>query len=91
MALDRKVAIVNLTTGKIDIKPISLQMRKKFLGGRGLAAYLLYKYAKPGCDPLGPDNAVIFSAGILGGMPRFRSLQNRRYDEKPPHRPSGKR
>ena len=69
MALDRKVAIVNLTTGEINIKPITLQMRKQFLGGRGLAAYLLYKNSKPGCDPLGPDNAVIFSAGILGGMP----------------------
>ena len=68
MSLDRKVAIVDLTTGQIDVKPISLQMRKQFLGGRGLAAYLLYKYAKPGCDPLGPDNVVIFSAGILGGM-----------------------
>jgi aldehyde:ferredoxin oxidoreductase len=43
-----------------------LAVRKAFLGGRGLAAYLLYKYAKPGCDPLGPDNVVIFSAGILG-------------------------
>ncbi|MCX7965489.1 MAG: hypothetical protein N2596_02540 [Syntrophorhabdaceae bacterium] len=67
MALNRKVAIVNLTTGEIDIRPIPLEVRKAFLGGRGLAAYLLYKYSKPGCDPMGPDNAVIFSAGILGG------------------------
>lgn len=67
MALNRKVAIVNLTTGEIDIRPIPLEVRKAFLGGRGLAAYLLYKFSKPGCDPMGPDNAVIFSAGILGG------------------------
>ena len=67
MALDRKLAVVDLTTGKIETKPISLEVRKKFLGGRGLAAYLLYKYVKPGCDPMGPDNAVIFSAGPLGG------------------------
>jgi len=68
MSLDRKVAIVDLTTGKIDIRPIPLEVRKQFLGGRGLAAYLLYKHSKPGCDPMGPDNAVIFSAGILGAM-----------------------
>ncbi|MBI5441840.1 MAG: aldehyde ferredoxin oxidoreductase [Deltaproteobacteria bacterium] len=67
MPLDRKVAIVNLTTGAIEKKTITLDVRKAFLGGRGLAAYLLYKYAKPGCDPVGPDNAVIFSAGVLGG------------------------
>ncbi len=67
MPLDRKIAIVNMTTGEVDIKPISLEVRKNVLGGRGLAAYLLYKYSKPGCDPIGPDNAVIFSAGVLGG------------------------
>lgn len=67
MPLDKKVAIVDLTTGEIEIKPIPLEIRKTFLGGRGFAAYLLYKYAKPGCDPMGPDNVVIFSAGILGG------------------------
>ena len=67
MALDRKLAVIDLTTGKIEIKPIPVEVRKKFLGGRGLAAYLLYKYVKPGCDPMGPDNAVIFSAGPLGG------------------------
>ena len=67
MALDRKIAFIDLSTGKIDIKPISIEARKLFLGGRGLAAYLLYKYTNPGCDPMGPDNAVIFSAGPLGG------------------------
>ncbi len=67
MPLDRKIAIVNMTTGEVDIKSVSLEVRKNLLGGRGLAAYLLYKYSKPGCDPLGPDNAVIFSAGVLGG------------------------
>jgi aldehyde:ferredoxin oxidoreductase len=67
MALDRKLAVVDLTTGVIEKKVIPLAVRKAFLGGRGLASYLLYKYAKPGCDPLGPDNVVIFSAGVLGG------------------------
>lgn len=67
MALNRKIAIVDLTTGDIEKRPIPLDVRKAFLGGRGLDAYLLYKYAKPNCDPLGSDNVVIFSAGILGG------------------------
>src|SRR5574340_157258 len=66
MALNRKVAIIDLTTGTIEKKPISLDVRKTFLGGRGPDAYLLHKYAKPGCDALGPDNVVLFSAGILG-------------------------
>jgi aldehyde:ferredoxin oxidoreductase len=65
MPLNRKIAYIDLTTGDIQIKPIPLDVRKKFLGGRGLDAYLLYNHTKKGCDPLGPDNALMISGGIL--------------------------
>jgi len=67
MALNRKIAYIDLTTGEIEIKPIPLELRKKFLGGRGLDAYLLYNNTKKGCDPLGPENTLIVSAGLLVG------------------------
>ncbi len=65
MALDRKIAYIDLAAGKIEIKPIPLEARKKFIGGRGLDAYLLYNNAPPGCDPLGPDNPLMVSGGLL--------------------------
>jgi aldehyde:ferredoxin oxidoreductase len=65
MALNRKIAYVDLSTGKIEIKPIPVDVRRKFLGGRGLDAYLLYNHTKQGCDALGPDNALIVSGGFL--------------------------
>jgi len=65
MALNRKIAYIDLTTGDVETKPIPLEIRKKFLGGRGLDAYLLYNHCKKGCDPLGPDNPLLISAGIL--------------------------
>ncbi len=65
MALNRKIAYINLTTGDIEIKPIPLDVRKKFLGGRGLDAYLLLNHSKKGCAPLGPANPLIVSGGIL--------------------------
>jgi aldehyde:ferredoxin oxidoreductase len=65
MALNRKIAYIDLTTGDIETKPIPLEIRKKFLGGRGLDAYLLYNHTKKGCDPLGPGNALLISGGIL--------------------------
>jgi aldehyde:ferredoxin oxidoreductase len=65
MPLDRKVAYVNLSTGECEAKSIPLEIRKKFIGGRGLNAYLLLNNAKEGCDPLGPDNALIMGGGIL--------------------------
>ncbi|MDP2646495.1 MAG: aldehyde ferredoxin oxidoreductase family protein [Desulfobacterales bacterium] len=65
MALSRKIAYIDLSTGKIEVQPIPLEMRKKFLGGRGLDAYLLYNHAPKGVDPLGPKNPLIVSGGIL--------------------------
>ncbi|MFW6105598.1 MAG: aldehyde ferredoxin oxidoreductase N-terminal domain-containing protein, partial [Chloroflexota bacterium] len=67
MALNRKIAYINLTTGEIETKPIPLAVRKKFLGGRGLDMYLMYNHIKPGVDPLGPDNVACISAGVLVG------------------------
>jgi aldehyde:ferredoxin oxidoreductase len=67
MAMNRKIGYVNLSTGEIETKPISLEIRKKFLGGRGLNAYLLYNHTKQGIDPLGPENAIMFAGGFLCG------------------------
>ncbi len=65
MALNRKIAYIDLSTGEVEVKPIPLEVRKKYLGGRGLDAYLLYNHTQKGCDPLGPGNALIISGGIL--------------------------
>jgi aldehyde:ferredoxin oxidoreductase len=46
MALKRRIAYIDLSTGDIETKPIPLDVRKKFLGGRGLDAYLLYNHTK---------------------------------------------
>jgi aldehyde:ferredoxin oxidoreductase len=67
MALNRKIAYINLTTDKIETNPIPISIRRKFLGGRGLDMYLMYNHIKPGVDPLGPDNVAFISAGILVG------------------------
>ena len=67
MPLNRKIAYIDLSTGEVQTKPIPLNVRKKFLGGRGLDAYLLYNHTKKGCDPLGPGNVITVSSGLLGG------------------------
>lgn len=65
MPLNRKVAYIDLTTGDIQTKAIPLDVRRKFLGGRGLDAYLLYNHTAQGCDPIGPDNTLMVSGGLL--------------------------
>ena len=67
MALNRKIAYIDLTSGTIETKPIPLEIRRKYLGGRGLDAYLLYNHTEAGVEAPSPDNALLISAGILGG------------------------
>ena len=67
MALNRKIAYIDLDTETITLEPIPMEWRRKFIGGRGMDAYLLYNHTRVGCDPLGPDNVVVISAGLLGG------------------------
>jgi len=58
---------VNLETKRItseDVPPAHAG-----LGGRGLTASLLNAEVPPNCDPLGPENKLIFAPGILTGTP----------------------
>jgi aldehyde:ferredoxin oxidoreductase len=64
-----KTAIVNLSTGQITISETPPELLGRFLGGRGLGAKLLYDMVGPEVDPLGPDNALIFTAAPLTGTP----------------------
>jgi aldehyde:ferredoxin oxidoreductase len=39
----------------------------KLLGGRALSAKILLAECDPSCDPLGPDNVLVFAPGVLTG------------------------
>lgn len=65
MALQRRIAYIDLTSREIQTAPIPIEIRKRFVGGRGLDAYLLYNHTKQGVDPLGPDNVLLISGGLL--------------------------
>ncbi len=67
MALNRNIAYIDLTTGEVRTEPIPLEWRRKYIGGRGLDAYLLYTHCPPQADPLGPENVLLISAGLLVG------------------------
>jgi aldehyde:ferredoxin oxidoreductase len=58
---------VDLTTQSFKIKPLDKEMAEKFVGGRGFTAKIEYDELKPGIDPLGPENVLIFAPGPLTG------------------------
>ncbi|MCL6448797.1 MAG: aldehyde:ferredoxin oxidoreductase, partial [Armatimonadetes bacterium] len=61
-------ALVDLTAGTVECFATPPDLIEKFLGGRGLNMYYLYKYLKPGRDPLSPDNVLIIGTGLLTGF-----------------------
>jgi aldehyde:ferredoxin oxidoreductase len=64
-----RILRVNLSTGKIAAEPLQDEVARKFIGGRGLSAKILFDELKPGIDPLGPDNKLVIAAGPMGAIP----------------------
>ncbi len=56
---------INLSTGKTAIEELPEELARLFIGGRGIAAKILFDELKPGIDPLSPENKMIFTTGPL--------------------------
>ena len=56
---------VDLTKREVQIEKLDEEIAVKFVGGKGLAAKILYDSLKPGTDPLSPENLLIFASGPL--------------------------
>ena len=77
-----RILKVDLTAKTIKSEPVDEEVAKKYLGGKGYATYLLYRYLKEykrkgispaDIDPLGPENVLIFATGPGTGVPGFPS------------------
>ena len=64
-----KVLFVDLSNGDMKEETFGEDILRKFLGGYGLAAKIMYDRQKPGVDPLGPENMLGFLTGPLTGTP----------------------
>ncbi len=58
---------VNLSTGRIEKKPINEEMVKQYLLGAGFLSRVLYDMILTDTDPLGEDNVLGFATGLLTG------------------------
>ncbi len=61
---------LNIDLGKKNhsIETINDDVFKTYLGGKGLASYLLYELNPPGVDPLSAENTLIFATGPFRGQ-----------------------
>lgn len=62
-----RILRVNLTNRKFSEEPLSNELIHDYIGGRGFGIKMLYDDLKPGINPLGEDNELIFTAGPLAG------------------------
>lgn len=71
-----RILRVDLSRGAIEVEEPGEPFYRRYWGGQALAAHHLLREQGPGVDPLGPDNTLVFSTGVMTGsrlpaMPRF--------------------
>src|SRR5216684_899909 len=66
---------IDLTTGNSQWKPLSEDVLRRFLGGVGLATYLVHRESPAGVDPLSPEAPLVFSLSPLVGTPLTTSAK----------------
>ncbi|NIS69550.1 MAG: aldehyde ferredoxin oxidoreductase [Proteobacteria bacterium] len=64
-----KVLRIDLSTKKMDVETPSESFYRTHMGGGCLSLFYLLRELKPGIDPLGPENVLVFASGVLSGIP----------------------
>jgi aldehyde:ferredoxin oxidoreductase len=62
---------IDLSNRTYDIEEIPREVLTKYMGGRGLGSYYLYKLVPPRADTLGEDNHLIFAGGPASGTDEY--------------------
>jgi len=58
---------VDLSNSQVSIDKHDEKFYRTYFGGRGIVAHYLLREVPPECDPLGPDNILVFAASVLTG------------------------
>jgi len=66
---NKQILRVNLSRNTVRIERPSRFFYRRYFGGRAIIAYYLLKELRPGIDPLGPRNTLIFAPGVVTGAP----------------------
>ncbi|MHA2077919.1 MAG: aldehyde ferredoxin oxidoreductase family protein [Candidatus Thorarchaeota archaeon] len=62
-----RILRINLSDRSFKIEPLSAAWIKRVIGGRAANTQRLYEELKMDCDPLGPENMLVFGIGPLTG------------------------
>ena len=67
MSMSGQILDIDLTTETWKLSEYPKDLARKYLGGRGFNVHVLYGQLPVNVDPLGPENLLIFSCGLLTG------------------------
>ena len=67
MSVFGQILDIDLTAETWKLSDYQENLAREYLGGRGLNVKFLYDHILPGTDPLGPQNILTLSCGLLTG------------------------
>jgi len=62
-----KILLVDLSRREVQIQEHDDAFYRRYLGGRAMALYHLLNEMPAGADPLGPENVLVFTPGVITG------------------------
>ncbi len=68
-SVHNKILRVNLSLGTLEIEEPGELYFRRYMGGWNIIAEVLLREVPRGADPLGPENRLVYSAGLLAGLP----------------------
>lgn len=66
---NKQLLWIDLTSRSITEEKVDTHIYEKFVGGKGLGTYLLYRELDESIDPLDAANVLLFLSGPLQGLP----------------------
>ena len=68
---NNRTLYINVGSKEVKEKPVSQQMKEKFIGGKGFGLRLLWDATKPTTKWNDPENEIIISPGPIGGITQY--------------------
>lgn len=68
---NNRTLYINLSDNTIKEKPVTAQMKEKFIGGKGFGLRLLWDGTKPETKWNDPENEIVISPGPIAGITQY--------------------
>ena len=68
---NNRTLYINVGSKEVDEKPVSQEMKDKFIGGKGFGLRLLWDATAPDTKWDDPENEIIISPGPIGGITQY--------------------